>query len=205
MPKENTINTQSTSSGAANVDNTPQAAPVQISDMPTLLRVITEVLGKGSSPSPDDERYKRQLEALQKITENEVTNIITKQEQGVQRKATKAIYDPSEELLSVHPPTSFGTGDIDEATNREIREWIKDNRNMGNGWPTVHMVLQKMVAVHAKNPNISEEAWRDRLISMFSDAKQRETMEWFRQNKVEAEKYFRENPKFLPFLIITLR
>ena len=167
------------------------ASAIQISDMPSLFRVLTEVLSKGPAPSQDDERYKKQLDALKKVTEDDISGIISKHEDAVHRKATKAIYDPSEEVLTVEPPEVFGTEEIDEATNREIREWIKDNRNMGSGWPTVHMVFQKMVAVHNKcQRRISEEAWRNRLISMFTEAKQRETMEWFRQKDVPARKYF---------------
>ena len=183
MPDTQNENTQSTSRESQSMDDS-------INSLPSLLRVVTEVLGKGPKPENDDERYKKQLEILRKTTEQDITNIIKQHEDAVHKKAARAIFDPADELISVHPPTTFGTEDIDETTNREIREWVKDNKNMGNGWPTPHMIFEKMVSVHEKHPNISEEAWRQRLISMFPDPKMRETMEWFRKNKVPAEKYF---------------
>ena len=123
---QDSINTQSTSREGPNMDDT-------IHDMPSLLRVLTEVLSKGHKPDQDDERYKRQLAILQKTSEADINNIIKKQEEEVHKKATWVIFDPADKLLTVQPPTSFGTEDIDEATNRDIREWVKDNRNMGNG------------------------------------------------------------------------
>ena len=162
----------------------------EIKDIASLLRTLTEVAAKGPLGIENDDCYKEQLSQIQKVSEENITKIVAKHEESMQKKATRAIFDPAEEFNSVDPPNSFGNEEISDATNKEIREWMKDNRNLGPKWPTANMVLQKMCAVHEKHPEISESAWRERLVSMFPDAKQRETMEWYRQKKVPASTYF---------------